>query len=145
MSEVVKKFLRYVAIDTESKEEQEQIPSTEKQRNLANLLAQELKEMGAENVRVSENSYVYATIGATTEKSAPALGFISHMDTAPSFSGKNVKPQLIKNYDGKEICLNKDLQIFMGPEQFPDLLKYVEKHSLPQMELPFLAQTTKRA
>ena len=88
MSEVVKKILRYVAIDTESKEEQEQIPSTEKQRNLANLLAQELKEMGAENVRVSENSYVYATIPATTDKSAPSVGFISHMDTAPSFSGK---------------------------------------------------------
>ena len=129
MSKVIEKFLRYVAIDTESKEEQEQIPSTEKQRNLANLLAQELKEMGAENVRVSENSYVYATIGATTEKSAPALGFISHMDTAPSFSGKNVKPQLIKNYDGKEICLNKDLHISMSPEQFPDLLKYVGKNT----------------
>ena len=127
MSEVVKKFLRYVAIDTESKEEQEQIPSTEKQRNLANLLAQELKGMGAENVRVSENSYVYATIPATTDKSAPSVGFISHMDTAPSFSGKNVKPQFIKNYDGKEICLNKDLHISMSPEQFPDLLKYVGK------------------
>lgn len=64
MSEVVKKFLRYVAIDTESKEEQEQIPSTEKQRNLANLLAQELKEMGAENVRIPENAYVYAPMVA---------------------------------------------------------------------------------
>ena len=127
MSEVIEKFLRYVAIDTESKEEQEQIPSTEKQRNLATLLAEELKEMGAENVRVSENAYVYATIPATTEKNAPSIGFISHMDTAPSFSGKNVKPQFIENYDGNDICLNKDLHISMSPEQFPDLLKYVGK------------------
>ena len=125
MSEVIEKFLRYVAIDTESKEEQEQIPSTEKQRNLANLLAEELKEMGAENVRVSENAYVYATIPATTEKNALSIGFISHMDTA-AISEKS-KAQLIENYDGNDICLNKDLHISMNPEQFPDLLKYVGK------------------
>lgn len=127
MSEVIEKFLRYAAIDTESAEDQEKIPSTEKQRNLASLLVKELKEMGAENVRITENAYVYATIPSTTKKQVPSIGFISHMDTAPSFSGKNVNPQFIKNYDGKDICLNKELSIFMSPEQFPDLLKYAGK------------------
>lgn len=127
MSEVIEKFLRYVAIDTESMDDQKQVPSTEKQRTLAKLLADELIEMGASNVRVSPNSYVYADIPATTEKKAPSLGFISHMDTAPSFSGKDVKPQIISNYQGDDICLNQTLGISMGPGQFPDLLKYVGK------------------
>lgn len=127
MSEVIEKFLRYVAIDTESMDDQKQVPSTEKQRTLAKLLADELIEMGASNVRISPNSYVYADIPATTEKKAPSLGFISHMDTAPSFSGKDVKPQIISNYQGDDICLNQTLGISMGPGQFPDLLKYVGK------------------
>jgi len=127
MSEVIEKFLRYVAIDTESMDDQKQVPSTEKQRTLAKLLADELIEMGASNVRVSPNSYVYADIPATTEKKVPSLGFISHMDTAPSFSGKDVKPQIISNYQGDDICLNQTLGISMGPGQFPDLLKYVGK------------------
>ena len=127
MSEVIEKFLRYVAIDTESMDDQKQVPSTEKQRTLAKLLADELIEMGASNVRISPNSYVYADIPATTEKKVPSLGFISHMDTAPSFSGKDVKPQIISNYQGDDICLNQTLGISMGPGQFPDLLKYVGK------------------
>lgn len=127
MSEVIDKFLRYVAIDTESMDDQKQVPSTEKQRTLAKLLADELIEMGASNVRISPNSYVYADIPATTEKKVPSLGFISHMDTAPSFSGKDVKPQIISNYQGDDICLNQTLGISMGPGQFPDLLKYVGK------------------
>lgn len=127
MSKVIEKFLRYVAIDTESMDDQKQVPSTEKQRTLAKLLADELIEMGASNVRISPNSYVYADIPATTEKKVPSLGFISHMDTAPSFSGKDVKPQIISNYQGDDICLNQTLGISMGPGQFPDLLKYVGK------------------
>lgn len=127
MSEVIEKFLRYVSIDTESMDDQKQVPSTEKQRTLAKLLADELIEMGASNVRISPNSYVYADIPATTEKKVPSLGFISHMDTAPSFSGKDVKPQIISNYQGDDICLNQTLGISMGPGQFPDLLKYVGK------------------
>lgn len=127
MSEVIEKFLRYVAIDTESMDDQKQVPSTEKQRTLAKLLADELIEMGASNVRISPNSYVYADIPATTEKKVPSLGFISHMDTAPSFSGKDVKPQIVSNYQGDDICLNQTLGISMGPGQFPDLLKYVGK------------------
>ncbi len=127
MSEVVEKFLRYVTIDTESLGDQEQVPSTEKQRSLANLLAEELKEMGAANVRVSQYGYVYADIPSTTDKKVTSIGFIAHMDTAPSFSGKDVKPQVVADYNGKDICLNKELGISMGPAQFPDLLNYIGK------------------
>ncbi len=127
MSKVIERFLRYVSIDTESMEDQEQVPSTSKQQVLASLLAEELKQMGAENVRISPHSYVYASIPATIQAKVPSLGFISHMDTAPSFSGKNIHPQIIKNYDGKDICLNKEHNIYMNVSQFPDLVKYTGK------------------
>lgn len=127
MSNVVERFLKYAVVDTQSLDEQEQVPSTKKQLNLAALLAEELKEMGAADVRISDHGYVYAAIPATTDKKTPVLGFISHMDTAPAFSGKDVKPQFVENYDGKTIVLNENLGISMGPGQFPDLLKYVGK------------------
>ena len=122
---VTERFLRYVKINTESKDEQETVPSTEVQWNLAKFLVEELKEMGAEDVVLAEHCYVYATIPATTEEPYPVLGLIAHMDTSEAVSGENVKPQIIHCYDGKEICLNPALQITMGPEQFPELLHYV--------------------
>lgn len=122
---VTERFLRYVKINTESKDEQETVPSTEVQWNLAKFLLEELKEMGAEDVVLAEHCYVYATIPATTEEPYPVLGLIAHMDTSEAVSGENVKPQIIHCYDGKEICLNPALQITMGPEQFPELLHYV--------------------
>lgn len=122
---VTERFLRYVKINTESKDEQEMVPSTEVQWNLAKLLAEELKGIGAEDVVLAEHCYVYATIPATTEEPRPVLGLIAHMDTSEAVSGENVKPQIIHCYDGKEICLNPALQITMGPEQFPELLHYV--------------------
>ena len=122
---VTERFLRYVKINTESKDEQEMVPSTEVQWNLAKLLVEELKGIGAEDVVLAEHCYVYATIPATTEEPRPVLGLIAHMDTSEAVSGENVKPQIIHCYDGKEICLNPALQITMGPEQFPELLHYV--------------------
>lgn len=122
MSEVCNRFLKYVSYDTESVDDMEVIPSTEKQFELANELVKELRAMNAENVRVDDHCYVYATIPATTEKKVPVLGFISHMDTAPAYSGKDVRPQIIKNYNGGSIVMNQETGLTMNPGDFPDLL-----------------------
>lgn len=124
MENVIEKFLSYIAVDTQSKEEMEVVPSTEKQKDLANQLAKELQDMGAKQVRVTEHGYVYATIPATTEKKIPSIGFIAHMDTSPAYSGKNVKPQIIKNYNGLDIAMNASLGLSMKVEEFSDLLNY---------------------
>ena len=121
MSPVIEKFLRYVSYDTQSKDEQPRIPSTEKQRVLADVLAEELKAMGAENVSVSQESYVYATIPATTNKNVPVLGLIAHMDTSPDASGKDVKPRIVENYDGGTIVLNQEKNITLSPADYPSL------------------------
>lgn len=125
METVTEKFLRYIVIDTESKEDMEAVPSTDKQRVLANLLAAELKAIGACDVRVDDHSYVMAVIPATTDKVVPVLGLIAHMDTAPAFTGKDVKPQMVKNYDGGEILLNKVSGLVLSPQAFPELQRYV--------------------
>ena len=123
---VLERFLRYIAVDTMSEPEKEMIPSTEKQKDLAKMLTEELRSMGANEVKMDEHGYVYGTIPATcTDKKIPVLGFIAHMDTAPAYSGANVKPQIVKNYDGGTILMNQDTGLSMGPEQYPDLLRYV--------------------
>ncbi len=127
MSLVVDKFLRYISFDTQSEDEQEQQPSTQKQFVLANVLADELRQMGAEEVTVDEHCYVFATIPATSEKKLPVLGLLAHMDTSPAFSGLNVKPQIVKNYDGQKIVLNEESGIVLDPKKFPDILGYVGK------------------
>lgn len=105
LSQTAERFLRYAVIDTQSADDKEQMPSTEKQRVLGRMLAEELREMGVSEVREDENGYVYGMIPSNLEEgaAAPALGFISHMDTAPAFSGENVKPRIIENYDGEDI------------------------------------------
>ncbi|MCI8951119.1 MAG: peptidase T [Lachnospiraceae bacterium] len=127
MSFVADKFLRYISYDTQSMDEVEKIPSTESQFALANLLAKELEEMGAEEVKVDGQCYVTAVIPANTERQVPSLGLIAHMDTAPSYSGTNVKPQIIKNYDGNPIVLNSEQKIKLDPADFPELMNYVGK------------------
>ena len=124
MSEVLDRFLRYVSYDTQSKEEEETIPSTSSQLALAKLLRDELAQMGAAQVRMDEHGYVYAKILSNTSRSVPALGFIAHMDTSPALSGRDVKPQLVKNYDGGDICLNQEHGIVLSPADFPELLEY---------------------
>lgn len=121
MSHIAERFLKYVSYDTQSEDDKEVIPSTEKQRVLAELLCKELKEMGASNVRLTEASYVYATIPATSEKASKALGFIAHMDTAPAMSGRDIKPRIVEHYDGGDILLNADKQIVMAAAEFPYL------------------------
>ncbi len=118
---VIDRFLKYVAVDTESVDNAECFPSSEKQKNLAKMLVEELTEMGAQNPRMDEYGYVYATIPATSDKKVPVLGFLSHMDTSPAMSGANVKPRIVKNYDGGVIVLNEQEQISMSPAQFSSL------------------------
>ncbi|MDO5416758.1 MAG: peptidase T [Lachnospiraceae bacterium] len=127
MYSTTERFLRYVTYDTQSKDEQEQIPSTQKQFVLAGVLAEELKAIGALEVQVDEHCYVTATIPATTDRKVPVLGLIAHMDTAPAYSGCEVKPQIIKNYDGSVITLNQELGLVLNPAEFPDMLDYVGK------------------
>ncbi len=129
ISEVTARLLDYVSYDTQSEDDRESIPSTKKQFELAHKLAGELKELGASQVRISEQGYVYACIPANLEegKTCPSLGFIAHMDTAPSFSGKDVKPQFIRDYDGQDICLNREQDLWMRTADFPDLKAYEGK------------------
>ena len=126
---VVERFIRYAQLDTQSSEDTGTSPSTEKQKELASLLAQELQKMGASSVKFDkEHCYVYARIPGNDPENmqtAPTLGFIAHMDTAPDCSGKNVKPRIISDYDGKEILLNREQNIVLSPEIFPELLSYV--------------------
>ena len=124
---VIEKFLRYVKIDTQSDPESTSYPSTEKQKDLARVLYQELVEMGASDCYMSEEyGYVYAKIPATDGgRCTKTLGFCAHMDTAPDSSGKDVKARIIENYDGKDIVLNEELNLISSPSTYPELLEYV--------------------
>lgn len=121
---VLERFLSYVTIDTESVPDREQIPSSEKQFDLAKKLEAELREMGASDVRLDAHCYVYAKIPANTDKKVPAVGFIAHMDTSPAISGANVKPRIIRQYDGNDITLNENLGVYLRVSEFPALLNY---------------------
>ena len=128
MTDLLTRFLKYVSFDTQSAEEQEPVPSTAKQFELAKYLKAELEQIGATEVTMDpEHAYVYATIPATSKKDLPVLGFISHMDTSPAMSGKDVKPQLVKNYDGGDITLNKDLGLILSSTEYPEMKKLTGK------------------
>lgn len=127
MSSVVERFLRYVQIDTKSDDRTGASPSTEKQHNLAKVLVAELRELGISDITYdTEHCYVYASIPASAGcEKAPALGFIAHMDTSPAVTGENVKPRRVENYDGNHVCLNKEKDIWLSTEDFPELLELV--------------------
>ena len=122
---ILERFFKYIKIDTQSNEESTTCPSTAKQLNLGKVLVAELKEIGLSDVSIDENGYIMATLPANTDKKVPTIGFISHMDTAPDFSGENVNPQIIKNYDGGNIVINKEKNLVLTPELFPELTEYV--------------------
>lgn len=124
MEKLLSRFLDYVTTDTQSDPYSKTTPSTEKQWTLAKKLVLELHQIGLQEVSIDENAYIMATLPANTDKKVPTIGFISHMDTSPDFSGKNVKPQLVKDYDGKDIVLNKAKDIVLSPDYFEDLLQY---------------------
>ena len=121
---VVQRFLKYVTFDTTANPNNSNCPSSEGQRVFANYLIEELKSLGLEDAHVDENSYVMATLRGNTE-GVETIGFISHLDTAPDVTGKNVKPKIIKNYDGKDIVLNEELNIITSPKDYPDLKKFI--------------------
>ena len=125
--EYLQRFLRYVAIDTQSNESSETVPSTETQLNLAHLLRDELNAMGLARVKCDDNGYVTAVLPANVDYPVPAIGFIAHMDTAPDAAGANVKPQVVENYNGDTIVLNAEQGIHLSPEEFPKLNNYLGK------------------
>lgn len=116
MKTVVERFLKYVSFDTASMHDQDAIPSTDKQKLLAEALVGELKAMGIKNARMDEHGYVYARIEANAD-GIPVLGFIAHMDTSPDAPGANVRPHIVKQYDGTDIELNENT--VLSPSDFP--------------------------
>ena len=122
---IVERFLKYVSFDTQSAEDSETTPSTEKQWALARFLKEELEGIGLTEVEIDEHAYVYATLPANTDKPLPTVGFIAHMDTSPDCSGKDVKPRIVKNYDGSDIVLDEAAGIVTSPKKFPELLDHV--------------------
>lgn len=122
---IVERFLKYVSFDTQSAEDSETTPSTEKQWALARFLKEELEGIGLTEVEIDEHAYVYATLPANTDKPLPTVGFIAHMDTSPDCSGKDVKPRIVKDYDGGDIVLDEAAGIVTSPKKFPELLDHV--------------------
>ena len=124
MQNIIDRFISYVIIDTESDSSSETTPSTLKQWDLANKLVEELKSIGMQDVTIDDKSYIMATLPSNVEHKVPTIGFISHFDTSPDFSGANIKPQIIPNYDGGDIILNEEQNIVLSPSYFKDLLQY---------------------
>lgn len=122
--EIIERFTTYVKVNTQSDESVDTCPSTPGQLTLGNMLVDELKSIGMQDVAIDENGYVMATLPSNTEKDVPTIGFLAHVDTATDFTGKNVNPQIIENYDGKDIVLNEQLQVILSPDQFPELPCY---------------------
>ncbi|OFX20461.1 MAG: peptidase T [Bacteroidetes bacterium GWA2_31_9b] len=122
---ILDRFLRYVQIDTQSDEDSQTFPSTKKQFDLVYILEKELKDIGLAEVEVDTYGYVTATLLSNTNKKTPVIGFLAHMDTAPDMSGENVKPQVFENYNGKNIPINKDLDLCLSVKDFPELKNYI--------------------
>ena len=123
MEKILDRFLRYVAIDTQSDENSESQPSAAKELDLLKLLCKELNDMGVE-ATLDEYGYVMGSIPSNIDKKVPAIGFIAHVDTSPDASGKDVKPQIIKDYDGGDIELKGVPGLFLKPSEFPELLDH---------------------
>lgn len=122
--ELIERLTTYAKIDTQSNEDSETTPSTLGQLELVELLIKELKAIGMEDVEADENGYLMATLPANTDKDVPVIGFLAHLDTATDFTGKNVNPQVIENFDGNDIILNKELNIILSAKEFPELPAY---------------------
>jgi len=130
MKTIEERFLKYVAIDTQSQHGFETVPSTEKQKDLGRVLVEELLEFGLKDAMMDDHGYVYATLPANTMKEGvPVIGFLAHMDTTPDCSGTNVKARIVEGYDGGDIVLNEELGMVLSPSQFP-CLNTVKGHDL---------------
>ena len=124
MEKLLPRFLEYVAVDTQSDPDSQTTPSTEKQWKLAKKLVLELHQIGMQEVAIDENAYIMATLPSNTKKDCPTIGFIAHFDTTPDYTGENVKPQIVTDYDGGEIVLDASSNTVLSPDYFPDLLQY---------------------
>ncbi|MGL4403174.1 MAG: peptidase T [Fusobacteriaceae bacterium] len=122
---MIGKFLEYVKIDTTSDPGSATCPSTAIQFNLAHKIIEDLEELGLEEVELDNNGYIMATLPANTDKKVPTIGFIAHMDTAPSYSGTNVNPRIIENYNGEDIVLNPEENIILYTKDFPEIKNYL--------------------
>lgn len=120
--ELIKRFTTYAKVDTQSNEDSETTPSTQGQWDLLNMLVDELRQIGMTDVTIDDNGYVMATLPANSEKEIPTIGFLAHVDTATDFTGKNVNPQIVENFDGNDIALNKD--VVLSAKDFPELPSY---------------------
>lgn len=124
MQHIIDRFVSYVTIDTESDVASKTVPSTKKQLVLAQLLEKELKEIGLTEVTRDKNGYVMGTLESNVGHDVPVIGFVSHYDTSPDFTGANVKPRIVRNYDGGDIVLNEELNVVLSPSYFKDLKQY---------------------
>lgn len=126
MTKVHERFLKYVAVDTQSMHDSPNTPSTEKQKDLARILVEEMKELNFQDVYMSDEGVVYGSLPANYENcKAPTIGFIAHMDTSPDFHGANAKPKIVEKYDGGDIVLNEEENIIMKASEFESLSKYI--------------------
>ena len=121
--DITERFLNYTKFDTQSQEDSDQVPSTEKQLKFANYLKKELENEGLSDVEMDDKGYIYATLKANVKGDIPTIGFISHYDTSPDCSGANIQARIVNNYDGSDILLSEG--IVSSPKKFPELLKHV--------------------
>jgi tripeptide aminopeptidase len=125
MGKLTDRFLKYISINTQSDEKVKSCPSTKGQLELAKILVEELREIGLSNINMDKNGYVTAFLPSNIKHSAPVVGFIAHMDTSPDISGNNVNPQIIDQYFGKNIVLDKKANIILSSREFPVLNNYI--------------------
>lgn len=123
--EIKERFLNYVSFDTQSVENSQTVPSTSKQLKLGKYLVEELQSLGIENAKIDDYGVVYGTIPSNNNHQGDVIGFIAHMDTSPDASGKDIHPQIIKDYQGQKITLNEDKKLYLDPEQYPQLLHLI--------------------
>lgn len=121
---LIQRLTTYAQMDTQSDENSETCPSTPGQLELGKHLVEECKAIGLQDVTMDENGYVMATLPSNTDKDIPVIGFLAHLDTATDFTGKNVKPQILENYDGQDIVLNEELDVVLSVAEFPELHEY---------------------
>ena len=121
---IIERFISYVKIDSQSNANSQTTPSTAKQWNIANKLVQDLNDIGLSDISIDNNAYIYATLPSNINIKCPTIGFISHFDTSPDFSGTNINPQIIKNYDGGDIILNKKKNIVLSSDYFSEIKQY---------------------
>ncbi|HNW70473.1 MAG TPA: peptidase T [Bacteroidales bacterium] len=122
---VLERFLRYIKIDTQSNENSETTPSTEKQFALANLLKQELESLGLKDISLDEKCYLMATLPSNISEKVPTIGFIAHMDTSPDMPGSVENPNFVYEYNGEDIVINKEKNLVLTTTEFPELKDYI--------------------